>query len=130
QNIPQQEKELLEISRRKASKSELFDFLLQKKEEAALSYAPTAADSRIVDEAVSSIDPVGPKSLIVYAISGLVACGMAIGFIFVKEVVSTKVLFRSEIEESTNVPVKGELLLVKQKTKAKDGRQNNRLISE
>ena len=44
--------QLLDISREQATKSEIYAFLLQKKEESELSYASTVSDHRIVDNAL------------------------------------------------------------------------------
>ena len=59
--IPEKERELLGISRQQAIKNNIYTFLLQKREETALSFASAVADSRIIDKAESSDSPVGPK---------------------------------------------------------------------
>ena len=59
--IPEKERELLGISRQQAIKNNIYTFLLQKREETALSFASAVADSRIIDKAESSDVPVSPK---------------------------------------------------------------------
>jgi tyrosine-protein kinase Etk/Wzc len=113
QSIPQKERELLEISRRKAIKNDLFSYLLQKREETALSYVPSSGDSRIVELADSSTMPVSPKPIIIYVIALCLAFGAGITFIMGSEFLNNKIVFRSEIEEYTQVPVIGELLHIK-----------------
>ncbi len=61
QNIPQKEKDLININREQQIKSDVYNFLLQKKEETELSYASNVADSKIIDKAVSSDEPVSPN---------------------------------------------------------------------
>jgi tyrosine-protein kinase Etk/Wzc len=112
-SIPLKERELLEISRRKAIKNDLFSYLLQKREESALSYVPSPGDSKIVEFADSSTMPVSPNSLLVYAVAFCIAFGAGIAFIIGSEFLNNKIIFRSEIEEYTDVPVVGELLHVK-----------------
>ncbi|NEM97747.1 GumC family protein [Pontibacter burrus] len=113
QTIPKQEQELLEISRQQAIKNSVYSFLLQKREEAALSYAPTEADSKVVDMAESSIWPVSPSPLKVYVVA--LALAVALGFAFVtgKELFNNKIMFRSEIEAYSKAPIVGELSKVK-----------------
>ncbi len=59
--IPEKESELLSISRQQAIKNNIYTFLLQKREETALSFASAVADSRIIDKAETSDIPVSPK---------------------------------------------------------------------
>ncbi len=107
--LPEKERKLLEISRRKAVKSELFAFLLQKREETALSYVPTNGDDTVITSAQASLEPVSPKGIKVYGIALFLAIGSWIAYVVIKEMLNKKILFRSEIEESTNLPVIGEL---------------------
>ncbi len=116
-NLPEKERALLEITRRKAIKSDLFSYLLQKREETALSYAPGEGDGRVVDLAEASNLPVSPKSMIIYATSILCAFGMSTAFIVSKEVLNKKILFRTEIEWFTDIPIVAELAFIKKSDK-------------
>src|SRR6478735_2470628 len=108
-NIPTNEKELLEISRQQSIKNNIYTFLLQKREETALSYASTVADSRLVDAAQSGIAPVSPKKGLILMVSVLLGLFLATAIILVKEVLNRNVLFRSEIEDLTNIPIIAEI---------------------
>jgi capsular polysaccharide biosynthesis protein len=74
-------------------------FLLQKKEEASLSYESTVGNSRTVDKAQSTAKPTSPQKSIVFLIA--IAAAMAVGFLIVlwKEVFGSKILFRAEIDK-------------------------------
>ncbi|MGN6645507.1 MAG: GumC family protein, partial [Cytophaga sp.] len=113
QTIPEKERNLLEISRQKTIINNVYDFLLQKKEETALSYASTVPDSRILDVAESSIKPSSPKKTIVFPVALFLAFVIAFGIVFVKDFISSKILFRSEIENLTGMPAIGELGQIK-----------------
>lgn len=115
QTIPQKEKELLDISRQQAIKNEAYSFLLQKREETVLSYAPSEGDFRIVDLAKSSINPTSPQPVYIYLTAVLLACGLSIGFVMGKEMLNSKILFRADIEEYTNAPIVAELAYIKGK---------------
>ncbi len=121
-SIPEKERALLEITREKAIKSELFAFLQRKREETALSYAPNGGDGRIVDMAESSAGPISPKSSLAYLIALVLAFGIGLAYIIMKEMMNKNVLFRSEIENYTNIPIAVELPFVPKITrKEKDG---------
>ncbi|OEY73493.1 GumC family protein [Salegentibacter salarius] len=112
-NIPGKERTLLEINRRKTIKNNLFSYLLQKREEAALANVPTNENSAMIDKAEASIDPVSPKPLFTYLIAILLAVGIGTGYVKGKEVLSGKVLYRSDIEEYTSIPVIAEIFYSK-----------------
>ncbi|MCC9138538.1 GumC family protein [Pontibacter silvestris] len=118
QNIPQKERELLEISRQQMIKNDAYSFLLKKREETVLSYAPSAGDVRIVDMAEASVLPVTPKPLYIYLVAIMVACALGFVMIVGKELLNSKVLFRSEIEGYSSAPIVAELSYVK---RSKDG---------
>ena len=113
QSIPQKEKELMELNRQQMVKNNAYNFLLQKREETVLSYAPSVEDSKVIDMAGSTSTPISPKPMYIYlmAIMGAFAAGIA--FITGKELLNSKVLFRSEIAEYTNAPIVAELSFVK-----------------
>lgn len=109
QSIPKQERELLEISRQKTIKNNVYSFLLQKREETALSYAPTAIDSKIVDVAESSIWPVSPNPTKIYFLAVVAAFLIGISLVTGREILNNKLLYRAEIAESTTLPIVAEL---------------------
>jgi tyrosine-protein kinase Etk/Wzc len=110
QTIPTKERELLEISRQQSIKNGIYTFLLQKREETALSYASTVADSRLLDAADTDLKPVSPRVSMAYLIAIIAAFGGLIGFVTIKEMLSRNILFRSEIEKYTSIPILGEVM--------------------
>ena len=117
QSVPQKERELLDISREQQIKSNLYSFLLQKKEESEIAYASSVSNSRVVDYAQASPDPVSPRKLLIYALSIVVFIGVCGTFIFIKEFLTGKVLYRHEIESLTSIPIIGEIAFDKSKDK-------------
>jgi len=115
QSIPKKERELLDISRQQIIKSDVYTFLLHKREETALAYASTVANSWVVDSAQSTNLPVSPNKMIIALIAFVLALIISTAIVAVKEVFNRKVLFRSEIETATKVRVAAEILFVKGK---------------
>lgn len=130
QTIPQKERELLEINRRKASKEELFSFLLQKREETALSYGPGIGDTRVVDKAQATFLPISPIPVVMYLIALIVAAGLGVVYISGRELLNRNILFRTEIEKGTNIPVIGELSYIKKAKRRSPGNTIYDLVSE
>ncbi|MES1223821.1 MAG: polysaccharide biosynthesis tyrosine autokinase, partial [Bacteroidota bacterium] len=109
-NVPKQERELAEMNRPLGIKNNIYTFLLQKREEAALSFNATVSDSRLVDKAESSDRPVSPKKTVILLGSLLGALVTGIAFVLIKEVFNRKILFRSDIESNSTLPILGELV--------------------
>ena len=114
-NVPKQEQELAEMRRPVGTKNNIYTFLLQKREEAALSYGSTVSDSRLVDKAESSVKPVSPNKTIVLLVSILGAFAVGIIYLSLREAFNSKILFRNDIESFTTIPVLGELVYDKSK---------------
>jgi len=110
QTIPETERELIDINREQSIKNGIYSFLLQKREETALSQASTVSDSRVIDPADSSASPVTPKPKVIYLSAFLIALVGGIGVVTARESLSRKILFRHEIETLTNQPIIGEIV--------------------
>ena len=110
-SIPQKERALLEISRNQAVKNALLTFLLQKREETAISAASNVPDLRVVELPTASgqVKPVAKNYYITGLIIGIL---LSVFVVLIKEQFNSKILFRMEIDTKTHVPMVGELLQV------------------
>lgn len=113
--IPLKERQLMSISREQAIKKGIYSFLLEKREQTALASSSATSDSKIIDYANSSILPVSPKKMLTYFGALALFGGLGIGFVSLKEMMNKKILFRSEIESLTSVPVIAEISATKDK---------------
>ncbi len=116
QALPQQERDLVEISREQNIKSSIYSFLLQKKEEAALSHSSTVSDTRVIDKAESSMESVGLGSKYIYVIAIMLAILLGLALITAREIFTGTILFRSEIESIVPYPIIGEIIMEKSKS--------------
>jgi len=106
--IPAKERGLLDISRQQAIKNNIYTYLLQKREETALNSAGTTPDMRVLEKGVASgpIRPVPKNFYLAGLIAGLL---VAVLYVMLREQFNRRILFRSEIEEKTKVPVLAEI---------------------
>lgn len=114
QSIPQKERELIDISRQQAIKSNLYAFLLTKKAESDLAHLDVL-DTRVVDTAQASLEPVTPKSKLIYLVAVILSLIIPASLVSVKEFLNRKILFRHEIENLTSTPIIGEISYDKSK---------------
>src|SRR5690606_13751479 len=113
--IRQKERDLIEINRAQTIKDSIYGFLLKKREESELSMQSKLVDSRIVDRAHATFDPVSPNKKIIYMAALFFALALPAGFIAIKGMLSRNVAFRSEIENLTSFPIIGEVMFDKAK---------------
>ncbi len=128
--IPGKERELIEISRQQAIKNDVYAFLLQKREETALSSSSTVADNKMIDAARASFTPISPKKSIIYFGAFVLAFIIGIAIVMAKELLTNKVLFRSQIEKYTNAPIVAEIISVKHSGEIVIDQEGKAYISE
>ncbi|GAA4029131.1 polysaccharide biosynthesis tyrosine autokinase [Hymenobacter glaciei] len=107
--VPTIERELLEISRQQSVKQSLYQYLLQKREESALSVAATASNTRLIDPSLASREPVKPPKPIVYALALLAGLLLPFAFISVRGLTSSVVENRTAVERTTSTPIVGQI---------------------
>jgi tyrosine-protein kinase Etk/Wzc len=108
-SLPGKERMLLDISRQQAIKNSIYTFLLEKREESAISFASTVSDVRLVEPAQGDEDPVKPKKVIVVLICLLLGFSVPGFYVYYFEVLTGKIKFRSDIESRTRLAVLGEI---------------------
>lgn len=110
QKVPGIERELLEISRQQGIKQALYQYLLQKREEAALAKAATVSISRVIDEPMAFDEPVKPKKQLIYLLALLLGLGLPIAVIQVRDMLlNDRVHEMKDVELATATPILGEI---------------------
>ncbi|WP_240163672.1 GumC family protein [Spirosoma taeanense] len=127
--IPRQERSLMNVTRQQAIKNNLYTYLLQKREETAVSYASSISDSRTIDRAQSGDVPVKPVKLMIYGMFGLLGMIIPFSVIAGRSLLSNRVSQQTDVEETTQIPIAGELMHKKQASFIVDYKQPS-IISE
>ncbi|WP_221394608.1 polysaccharide biosynthesis tyrosine autokinase [Dyadobacter sp. NIV53] len=107
-NIPVQERQYISIKRQQAIKESLFTYLLQKREEISVSNATQMDSDRIIDPPYA----IQPRNIYKYlAIAAALLLGFIapVGLIFTRNLISSKITDLNEIEDTSGIPVIGEL---------------------
>jgi len=108
-NVPQIEKNYLQLARNQKIKEELYIFLMQKAEESSISKTANVSAAKVIDPPKSEFKPVSPKKMVV------VLAGFILGLIipavvfFISELTKTAVTSKDDIVALTQVPVIGEI---------------------
>jgi capsular exopolysaccharide synthesis family protein len=107
--IPVQERQFRVIARQQKVKEELYLYLLQKREETAISLAATEPNARVIDVAKAGKFPVSPKKKIVYLAGILIGLLIPFGFIYVDDLLDTKIKSKLDLEGKTQIPFIGDI---------------------
>lgn len=111
-SAPKNERALRDISRQQQTTESLYLYLLQKREEAQISFASKAPKSKVVDKAFRQGNgPVAPQKRIVYM--GALILGLLIPFvsIYAHDLLDNKIHNKLEVEKLVNeeIPVVAEI---------------------
>ncbi|MBO5794343.1 MAG: polysaccharide biosynthesis tyrosine autokinase [Bacteroidaceae bacterium] len=131
--IPSKEREMLSIERQQKIKESLYLFLLNRREENALTQAMADNNARVIDGASGSNSPIAPdkmRILLLGILVGLVVPGVI--FLF-RLFTDTFVHSRRDLKGVVNAPFLGEVPMDKEIAKNKSGlvsKEGNDMVSE
>lgn len=107
--IPSIERGIVDIQRQKIIYSELYSYLLKKKEEIAISLAVAVPNAKIIDVAFGSDDPVSPNKRIIYLIAVIAGLLLPFIIIYIIMLLDSKLHNRKDIEDNLRVPYLGDI---------------------
>ncbi|MCB0572318.1 MAG: polysaccharide biosynthesis tyrosine autokinase, partial [Phaeodactylibacter sp.] len=107
--IPRKERELLEIVRQARIKENLYLYLLEKREETALSLAVAVPNSRLIDNARPTSKPVEPQENLIRLAGLLLGLMLPAGFVAIKELLRDTVHSEEDIRSQTSIPLFGSI---------------------
>lgn len=108
-SIPKKERQMISIERQQKIKESLYLFLLNRREENALSQAMADNNARVIDSAEGSNAPISPQRNMILLLGLLI--GVAIpGTVFLLILfLDTRVHSRKDIEQALSIPYLGEI---------------------
>lgn len=107
--VPAKQRELLGIERQQGIKEKLYLFLLQKREESAITVASSISNVSSIDPAASSGEPVSPDRSGTFRLAMIAGLLIPAGFIYLLELLNDKITDKSDITGITDMPMAGEI---------------------
>ncbi|WP_296386359.1 polysaccharide biosynthesis tyrosine autokinase [Winogradskyella sp.] len=114
---PTKARQFRDIKRQQDIKESLYLYLLQKREESAISLGMYSPNAKIIDNAYSSYRPVAPNKTITYLASFIVGLLLPIGFIYLIDLLDTKIYGRDDLVKILNIPYLGDIPKSSKKTR-------------
>lgn len=107
--IPTLEREARALGRQQQIKEALYLYLLQKREETAISLAVTSPNAKVVDAAIASKSPVSPQKRSIYMMALALGALLPFGILYLLNMLDNKVKGRSDVEKKLSIPILGDV---------------------
>ncbi len=108
-NVPKQEREYRDIQRQQQIIETLYLYLLQKREENAISLAVTLPNAKIIDKAYGSNIPVAPNRRMYYLVALVAGILVPFGILYLLFLLDNKVQTRKDVELVVKAPMLGDI---------------------
>ncbi|WP_025743567.1 GumC family protein [Aquimarina pacifica] len=108
-SLPQKERKLRDIQRQQQIKETLFLYLLEKREETAISLATTVSQVKVIEKAYATRSPVKPKKNMVLLTCFLGGLIIPVVFVFFIDLMDTKIRNAKELKKYLKLPLIGSI---------------------
>lgn len=108
-NVPVQERKYVDLSREQSVKQALYLFLLQKKEETAITKASNIPNAAVIETPKSEYLPYFPQKSLVMGASLIIGLLIPAGFLLIREKLTTRITSKEDIQNATDCSILGEI---------------------
>ena len=108
-SAPTKARQFRDVKRQQDIKESLYLYLLEKREETAISLGLSSANAKIIDSAYSTNLPVSPKPNIVYLSAIILGLIVPVSYIYTKDLLNTKISNINELSKVLNIPFIGDI---------------------
>ncbi len=108
-SVPRKERLMQEIKRKQSITEGLYLYLLQKREEAAITSTSASLSNYKQIDPAGGYGPVEPKATNIKIYSALLGLLLPIGFIYLRDLVNDKITSREDISKKLPIPIIGDI---------------------
>lgn len=130
QKVPEKQRRLLDLERQQKVKEGLYLYLLQRKEEIAITTASTDPAYEAMNPAEGKDVPVEPDAGKIRLFSILLGLLAPIGIVYVRDLLNDKLFTRDDILKKTKTPIIGEIGHVEDNRNLVVAHESRNIISE
>lgn len=106
---PTKQRQLRDIERQQSIKESLYLYLLEKREESAISLGMFTSNAKVIDTAYSNYLPVSPYKSFTYLAAMLIGLMIPIGFIYMTDLLDTKIYDKDDLKHVLKIPYIGDI---------------------
>ncbi len=128
--VPRQEREYIEMRRRREVTQSLYLFLLQKSKEDELSMATTLPPARVIDKAYPSLKPVSPRKLLILCAALLAGVCLPLSVFYLYDLFNNTVQDTKEFRRLVRAPYLGYIPLFSSRTGAATSEKEKKYLAE
>lgn len=108
-SAPRKERQFRDLKRQQDIKESLFLYLLQKREESAISHGISSPNAITIDEAYASSLPIWPKKEILFLGAFILGLLIPLSTIYTMGMLDTKIRNKSDVNKELSIPYIGEV---------------------
>ncbi|MBO6606493.1 polysaccharide biosynthesis tyrosine autokinase [Psychroserpens sp.] len=106
---PTKARQFRDVKRQQDIKESLYLYLLQKREETAISQGMSSPNAKIVDKAYVTVNPVSPNKNVVYLASIILGLLIPFGAIYTRSLLDTKIHTKADLLKLVSIPYLGDI---------------------
>ena len=107
--VPSQQKYVLSVERQQKIKESLYIYLLNKREENALTQSMAENNARVIDPATGSNAPISPNAQQILLIGLAVGLAIPAGILILINLLDTRIRTKKDLEDNLSIPFLGEI---------------------
>ncbi|WP_299782676.1 polysaccharide biosynthesis tyrosine autokinase [uncultured Formosa sp.] len=108
-STPGKERKFRDITRQQNIKESLYLYLLEKREETAITLGMSSPNAKIIDRASSTSTPISPRIPLVYLAALIFALAIPTSIIYTKDILDNTVHTKKDLANFLNIPFIGEI---------------------
>jgi tyrosine-protein kinase Etk/Wzc len=108
-SAPRRERQIRDIDRQQGIKESLYLYLLEKREETAVTLGTSAPNAKIINAAYSTPQPISPKKTFIYLASLLIGLIFPIASIYLMNLLDNKIHTKDDVLKRVNAPFIGDI---------------------
>ncbi len=108
-SAPKKERQFRNIERQQGIKESLYLYLLEKREETAITLGMSSPNAKIIQSAYTSSTPVAPKRKVIYLAALLIGLLIPIAIIYALDLLDTKVHTKNDVLKLVKAPFIGDI---------------------
>ena len=97
--------QIRDVTRKQQTKEQLYLYLLQKREETAITLGVADPNAKIIDKAESSPYKVAPKKKMAYLFALVIALLIPFSIFYLRDILDSKIHTREDIEKVLSIPI-------------------------